>query len=322
MRRLRDDDRVLRRGLLYSAGAHLLVLLSLLIVLPVPKAPEPVEPPSVEMEFTGGSAATTPEKSEAKPVSKVAPVADPVPHDAQPSPTPPELKPIEEPPPPPPPPTPQPPPPEVTPAKIEPLPTPPKQDTPSPEAVQTPPTPSPPSPAKTIAPPTPNPLPALPSPPVASHITQPNPTKNTAVDSHSLMATLEKFRADQKQTHAPTAQANPDQARGSLANVTGQLTQGQQAAIGNSVKRCYTEDTEARDYAQFSAHLTVTVDASGEARMVSFSPGDAARMASDPGYRALAERARAAVLSPQCAHLPMPPNLLGRTQQLKFVFRP
>nr|MCX5477278.1 energy transducer TonB [Endobacter medicaginis] len=86
MRRLRDDDRVLRRGLLYSAGAHLLVLLSLLIVLPVPKAPEPEEPPSVEMEFTGGSAATTPEKSEAKPVSKVAPVADPVPHEAQPSP--------------------------------------------------------------------------------------------------------------------------------------------------------------------------------------------------------------------------------------------
>lgn len=88
------------------------------------------------------------------------------------------------------------------------------------------------------------------------------------------------------------------------------------------MRRCYAEDTEARNYAHFQAHLTVTVDATGEARQVEFSDQDRARMVSDPSYRALAERARAAVMSPVCAKLPLPPSQLGQVHQIKFVFRP
>ena len=100
------------------------------------------------------------------------------------------------------------------------------------------------------------------------------------------------------------------------------MSAGDQRAIGGAVRRCYTEDTAAKNYASFVAHLIVTVDSSGEARIVKFAPETQAKMNSDVSYRALAERARAAVLSPTCSKLPIPKNLLGQTQTLKFVFRP
>ena len=315
------SDSLLRRGVLASGGLHLLALLSLIVVMPQRKPPEPPEPPAVQMEFTGPPAASqkadqaTPNPQPPAPVPKLAP----------PSPTPPEHLPVEEPPPPPPPPPPAPPPPEVQPTPLPPPPLPPKLQAPSPEPLRAPPpTPSPPAPSRAMTPPTPSPVPALPQPTLPSHLTQPNHTRNAVADTHSLLATLEKFRADQKQTHPPRARANPDQggapSRG--RDITASLNAGEQRQIGEEVRRCYAEDTAARDYAQFQAHLTVTVDAGGEARQVVFSAADQARMAADPGYRALAERARAAVMSPLCARLPLPPAQLGQVHDIKFVFRP
>ncbi len=161
-----------------------------------------------------------------------------------------------------------------------------------------------------------------------SQTSQPNETKNASPDTSSLLATLDKFRANQQQTRAPTARANPS--RGGAPNaggartgdITGQLTEGQQRQIGDEVRNCYSEDTAARNYATYSAHLTVTVDASGTARAAEFSPGDLGRMGSDPAFRAFAERARRAVLDAQCARLPVPRTLLGQVAQLTFVFRP
>ena len=105
-------------------------------------------------------------------------------------------------------------------------------------------------------------------------------------------------------------------------NITSALSAAEQHAIGNSVKRCYTEDTEARNYATFSAHMIVTVDGTGVARMVQFAPETIARMNADPSYRAFAERASMAVRDPSCANLPLPPSQLGQPHQLNFVFRP
>ncbi len=290
--------------------------------MPQGKPPEPPEPPAVEMQFTGPPSASQ-KADQATPPRPPAPVPSPAP----PSPTPPEKLPVEEAPPPPPPPPPAPPPPEAVPSPLPPLPVPPKLQEPSPEPVRAPPPlPSPPAPSHAVSPPTPTPapLPALPRMTLPSHLTQPNQTKNAAPDTHSLMATLEKLRADQPQTHPPHARANPAQggapSRG--RDITASLSAGEQHAIGIEVRRCYSEDTEARNYAQFQAHLTVTVDAAGEVRQVEFSDQDRARMASDPAYRALAERARAAVMSPVCARLPLPPSELGQVHQIKFVFRP
>ncbi|MDN6040938.1 MAG: energy transducer TonB, partial [Acetobacter sp.] len=247
------------------------------------------------------------------------------------TPEPPKPVPNEEPPPPPPPPQPVPPPPVPQAEQLPDTPMPPKADEPSPDVVKTPPSPpAPPKATPSVAPPSPvtQPTDTLPDTPLPSHITQPNKAKKTQEDSHSLLETLDSFRSDQKQTHAPKAKANPVQ--GGAPNgggspdgdITRSMSSGEQKAIGGAVRRCYTEDTAAKNYATFVAHLIVTVDATGEARIVQFAPQTQAQMNADPSYRALAERARAAVLSPTCSKLPIPKNLLGQTRQLKFVFRP
>ena len=129
--------------------------------------------------------------------------------------------------------------------------------------------------------------------------------------------------ADQKQTHPPKHRYNP--AQGGAPNgggapegdITNALSLAQQRAVGNSVKRCYTEDTEARNYATFGAHLRVTVDATGTARLA-----DIVSPSADPALRAFQERAREAVLDPACASLPLPGRFTGQTHTLDFVFRP
>ncbi|MBB2190135.1 energy transducer TonB [Gluconacetobacter azotocaptans] len=324
----RSETVLMRRSVLVSGCAHVALLLAVLLGLPSPIPPEPPPPPTVEMEFTSDSGGM-PHKAD-KPASKPAPAPAPVPQEAPPAPTPPEKAPPEEAPPPPPPPPPMPPPPETPPQALPDVPVPPKVEQPSPDAVKAPPTPpSPPVPSHAVAPPSPQPTPnALPQTQQFSHVTQPNPTKKPVPDTHSLLATLDAFRADQKQTHPPKARTNPVQGGAPDGggrpdgDITSALNAADQKAIGNAVRRCYSEDTAARNYAQFVAHLVVTVDSTGMARLVQFSPETQARMEGDPSYRALAERARAAVLSPTCAQLPVPKNLLGQTRQLKFVFRP
>ncbi|MBO6038106.1 MAG: energy transducer TonB, partial [Acetobacter sp.] len=164
----------------------------------------------------------------------------------------------------------------------------------------------------------------LPNMVIPSHIIPTNKTKKlqkSQQDSHSLLATLDSFRSDQKyDSKSSTERAS--HRKNTLTNIVGSLTTSEQKAIGAEVRRCYTEDTEAKDYASFVAHLVVTVDATGEARIVQFAPETQARMNTDPSYRALAERARDAILSPTCAKLPIPKKLLGQPRQLKFVFRP
>ncbi|WP_231118866.1 energy transducer TonB [Oecophyllibacter saccharovorans] len=160
-----------------------------------------------------------------------------------------------------------------------------------------------------------------------SHTTQAHETKNTQADSNSLLATLDSFRSSEKQSRPARAAANPHsggspKGGGSPDSDTRALSGGEQRAIGGSVRRCYEEDTAAKNYASFTAHLIVTVDSSGEARLATFAPETAARMARDPSYRVLAERARSAVLSPTCSRLPVPRRLLGQTRQFRFVFRP
>jgi len=326
----RSDRRRFRNALLGSVGVHAALILYLVVRIPFEKPPEPPEPPAVQMEFEEAGPPTHPIKAD-HPAPKPAPAPAPVKNEAPPSPTPPLKAPTEEPPPPPPPPQPVPPALETKPQPLPPTKLPPKITEPSPEPVPaSPPKPSPPTKSTMVAPPSPQTQKAdkLPDTPKFSHMTQPNASKNTQADSHSLLATLDSFRSDQKQTHAPKAKANPPQGGapdgGGVPNgdITKSLSMADQKAIGGSVRRCYTEDTEARNYASFVAHLIVTVDATGEARLVKYAPDTAAKMASDPSYRVLAERARDAVLSPTCAHLPIPSNLLGQTHQLRFVFRP
>jgi hypothetical protein len=188
-----------------------------------------------------------------------------------------------------------------------------------------------PLPAK-VQPPPPKPVmkpQAVPPPKLQSTKAQPHETKQAVPDTSALDNTLEKMLADQPQLHPPTHRYNPERGGvhggGALSkhgDLTGALSAEQRKQIGQSVRPCYSEDTAAKNYASYSAIILVTIDAEGEARETALSSEDQGRANADPAFRAFAERAQRAVLDPQCAKLPVPPELLGKTAQLRFRFRP
>ncbi|MCT6838227.1 MAG: hypothetical protein M3036_11330 [Bifidobacteriales bacterium] len=300
-------------------------LLVLLLWHPQPPPPEPQPEQTVAMvyESTGGPHAA------AKAMQKADVPAPPAPVEtkAPPAPEPAKSQPVEPPPPAPPPPP---------PAQAEPEPaqvaakTPVQQKAPVQEKGEVSDTPKPkPVPARKQAQ-VKAPERVVEKPPTKaqpSHTEQAHEAKKTQADSRSLLATLDEFRSQAKQEQPPKAHPNPAQGGsphggGRVDGDTAALTSGEQNAIGSSVQRCYQEDTLARNYQSFSARMMVTVDATGEARMVTFLPETRARMAADPAYRVQAERARDAVLSPVCSRLPVPKRLLGQVRQFRFLFKP
>ena len=308
--RLRRSERTLLWHSFYlSIAGHILFLLIIFIVLSPTKPPEGEPPATIEMTFE-----PSPTHHESQSVRTTSLTKTPVLEHLQPV-LPPKVTL---------PPAPTPPQPQQETESLPALPTPPKAEEPLPEPIKTIPTLNPlVTPVHTINTPLPlteHPM-SLPNMVIPSHITSAN-KKKTQQDSDSLLATLNSFRSDQKNDSTLSTKRLSRSNKNSISNIVGRLSTSQQKAIGAEVRRCYTEDTAAKDYASFVAHLIVTVDATGEARIVQFSPETQARMNTDPSYRALAERARAAVLSPTCAKLPIPKKLLGQPRQLKFVFRP
>jgi hypothetical protein len=92
-------------------------------------------------------------------------------------------------------------------------------------------------------------------------------------------------------------------------------------SIGDAVRRCWTYDPGARDVDRLQVVLTVRTDETGTARIAEIAPEDQGKLG-NPVFRAFAERARRAVLSPQCANLPLPRAMLGQQRVLTFRFRP
>ena len=320
------------RAATISGGIHLLILLALVLVIPAPLPPPPPPDDAMEVEFEGTAASAQKSQDRGK---VAAPAESDTPADDNPALAPPKPQPIETAPPPPPPPPPPPTPAAsvvrtIDTAKL--LPPPPDKDAialkpPPPLKVSVPP---PPVPMKAVEPPK-KPMrdPVENTKPVDTVRHQQNPTKSAVPDTSSLLNTLEKFSADQKQKAPPTHTYNPARggarnAGGQLhGNLTGALSEGQRKTIGDSVRRCYSEDTAAKDYASYYADMVVTVDAEGVVRDVKLDPAFQAKANSDPAYRAFAERAEHAVLLAECAKLPIPPNLLGQpAAQFKFRFRP
>lgn len=130
-----------------------------------------------------------------------------------------------------------------------------------------------------------------------------------------------------RQREAPRAQANPSQGgspRGGgspLGDDTSKLSADQARAIGDEVRRCWTYDAGARGVDQMQVLLSVRTDAAGVARQAAVAASDAGKLG-DPVFRAFTERAVRAVLSAQCANLPLPRHMLGQPQTLTFRFRP
>jgi neural Wiskott-Aldrich syndrome protein len=323
----RGRNRDLRRGAIISAGLHATVALLLVFGIPLLRPPEQPEETTISMVFQGTAATSMRAET---PAPTPAPANTPTPVQAPPAQETPKPAP-NEPPPPPPPPPPVPPPPStpVTPSPTPPVPTPPQlSPTPTPTAPSPPLPPAPPQPTPQQTQPLPLPPPPAPLPPAPpSSTSQPNPTKNPAPQSEALENTLIKLRALQKQTRPPRALPNPLQGGAPngggnpLGNDTAALSADERGAIGDHVRACWTYDPGAPGVDQMQVLLTVTTDGSGVARVAMVAPPDVSRL-SDPVFRAFAERARRAVLDPRCADLPLPPRLLGKSNELTFRFRP
>ncbi len=340
----------LRRGGVVSAALHLAILLALILALPPREQVPDTDDSAVSMEFEvapgqvqrAPNPAPTPSPQEAQVPTPDLPSIEPpkltipVP---PPPPPPPPLPPLPTPPIPPTPAPATPPPPasavappapitlapaplaispqQARPAPPPPLPTPPTPPTPPHPAVTTP------APAAT---PSPRPAPRTETPPAATNSarSQPHPTPNTADESRTLEATLEKFRSMQHQTEAPRNAYNPPRGgRPGGGAPTGvdnaQLSASVRGAIGDKLRECYTQDTGGRDYDQQSARLRVTTDETGTIRIAMVAPGDAGRTGE---ARAFAERAVRAALDPHCATLPLPHTMLGAVHTFEILFKP
>jgi hypothetical protein len=172
----------------------------------------------------------------------------------------------------------------------------------------------------------PPPVPPPPSPP--STTSQPNPTKNPAPNSSSVENTLEKLRQQLAQSQPAKVRPNPQsggQPNGGgnpLANDTAALSADQRGAIGDFVRRCWTTDPGMLDLDKMEVTLTVTTDGDGVVRRAVIAKDDEGRVNSNLRLRVFSERAVRAVMSPDCAKLPLPNNMLGKVNVLTFRFRP
>jgi neural Wiskott-Aldrich syndrome protein len=324
---LGGSEPALRRGAAISATMHLAVLLLVFLGLPSAKREEEQQQDvGIAMVFDGTAESSVHAPA---PGSVPAPASTPdvtlAPAAQQAA----RPQPVETPPPPPPPPPPSPP---QTTALM--LPTPPLPvlpPVPSSAPTVSPPPAAPPTPAQTQQPlPTP-PLPVPPPAPTAppqSTTSQPNPTKNPAPESTALDNTLEKLRSLQHQSQPPRARPNPQSggAPNGGGNPTGdntsELTGSQIKVIGEFVRRCWTTDPGMLDLDRMQVVLTVTTDASGVARHAEVAPEDAGKVTSNARLRVFSERARRAVLDPDCANLPLPAAMLGQVRTFTFRFRP
>ncbi len=76
------------------------------------------------------------------------------------------------------------------------------------------------------------------------------------------------------------------------------------------------------DLDKMEVMLTVTTDPAGVVRRADVAQEDVGRVSGNPRLRVFSERARRAVLDPNCANLPLPQPMLGQTREFTFRFRP
>jgi neural Wiskott-Aldrich syndrome protein len=319
-------DRDIRRGATISFAIHAAILAALLIALPPAKLNNAAEE-AVDVELVGPSQAQQAQQANKVPAPANTPTVD----QANLAKTAPKPQPIVQPPPPPPPPPP-------APKAVQQLPTPPAPapppppPTPSPSVapVPPPPPPRPHPPQKTVSQTPQLPMPPVPQPPAPaqkSPTQQQHVVKTPTPMSKTVLNTLEKLRALQKQTQPPTAKYNPDQ--GGAPNGGGspdstansRLSAAQRDAIGAEVRRCWKFDAGAPGAQQLSVLLQVTTDASGTVREAEVAPADQAKLG-DPIFNAFANRAVNAVMDYQCATLPLPSFMMGQSQTFIFRFTP
>ncbi len=100
------------------------------------------------------------------------------------------------------------------------------------------------------------------------------------------------------------------------------LTPLQRGDIADAVQACWAQNSQFLPRTErYTAHLVVTTDATGTARLARMASGTPARLAGDPDFLAFNQRAMQAVLDPRCSRLPVPASLLGQDHSFELLLR-
>jgi hypothetical protein len=288
---------------------HFLVVVFVIYGLPALIEPLPAEVPVISVDVVNiADIANGPVVKHKK---------TPTPPDPTPQEQPPEQKVAQDEPPPPPPPaakeTPPPPPPPPEP--------PPPPPPPPPEPVKTP-TPPPPPPPKVVPPPPPPPPP-------------PKPVKEVSKDDFAAMINKTIGADKPKPTPAPTpkpatpspkqtqtATAPPDNSPASNAEHTDDrpLSTTQLAAIQEAIKPCWNVDPGALNAGSLRVDVRISISGDGSVQDVQIL--DRVRYTTDRYFRSAADRARRALMNPQCNKLPIPADRLSDFRVFTATFDP
>lgn len=265
-----------RRGYVFSAALHLLVVLIAVLGLPSLFKPEPLEETPIVVELVNKAPEThatrkadTPPKPKAKP-EEIAEAEQPKPEPKKVEPPKPAPAPTPEPAPKPP--EPKPPPPSPEPKPPEPKPPEPKPEPPKPEAKPKPPEPKP-RPKK--------------------------PQDDVAFDAllRNLSTRPTAQTADKPKPQKPTP---PQQAAASsqpMAPLGSQLTTSELDFIRQQIEDCWNAPIGARDVQTMFADITVRMNSDGTVASAEIT---------NSNNQNFAESARRAPLNPQCHQLKVP----------------
>ncbi|QNT70859.1 hypothetical protein HQ394_17990 [Defluviicoccus vanus] len=116
---------------------------------------------------------------------------------------------------------------------------------------------------------------------------------------------------------APTAASAASQAASAQA---GPVTASEIEGVRRQIEQCWNVPAGLKGTADMVVSIRVEMGIDGRPRSAVIE--NAARMDSDPSYRATAESAKRAVLNPRCQPFKLPPEKYERWRTLTLVFNP
>ncbi len=302
-----------RGSFIFSAVGHLLVVLLTVLGLPTLFKRPPLEDTPLVVRIVNvapETRATQVSQAPPKPEAKPEPAEPPKPEPPKPEPPKPE----------PPKPTPEPPP-SPAPKPPEPAPEPPKP----PEAKPEPPPPPPPAPTEKPEPPPPPPKPVekpLPPKPEAKAEKKEPPKKDDDAQFDTLLRNLARQQTTPKPDAPPQKQAAAQPTPASsqpIAPLAARLSTSELDLVRQQLYECWNVPAGARDAQDLVVVVRLAMNSDATVRDAQILT--TSRM-SDPFYRAAAESARRAVLSPHCSPLKLPLEKYDQWQTFTVTFDP
>jgi hypothetical protein len=118
----------------------------------------------------------------------------------------------------------------------------------------------------------------------------------------------------------PERPAPPSTSAGATSLLSNTLTSSEIDGVRDKIAPCWL--TPAGEAGDLSVDIKLEIAADGRVTHAEIPEANRARMATDPAYRAAAERALRAVQNPRCQPLPLPPEKYNEWHNSTFTFNP